>query len=413
MGTAIPDLPILAEDDSMLSRKFGREVANYFSGSPLNRVSFLRTDNAFLSAAFAHPAASFLLMDNLSPLARDPAHLAYVGRDDVVPLTGPEPFRKTEEEQIAAFNSDLTQPVLLFLGIDEKKPGFEYRDYKGSPYFALDVTPKGSIAEKAQAVIEAAKAKPGLSFLPGVRLMTLNAPEAAIYAQTRALLDWNARNPFCGGCGQRTMSINAGTKRTCPPTDFAGVPEGQPAQQREDCPTRKGISNLCFPRTDPTVIMAIVSADGTKLLLGRGKRYPPQWYSTLAGFLEPGESIEEAVRRETWEEAGVTVGRVVVHSSQPWPYPANLMIGAIGQATPDGERIHLGNDPELEDARWYPFDEVREALAASTVAFGEPESEGGAAAAKKSSFKVPPQSAIANRLMSAVMSGYLGEASKI
>ncbi|KAI0476936.1 NUDIX hydrolase domain-like protein [Xylaria cf. heliscus] len=406
--TAIPDLPILAADDSMLSRKFGREVANYFSGSPLNRVSFLRGDHAFLNAAFGHPSTSFLLLDNYSPLAKDTANLAYVSKEDVVPLTGPEPFKETEAEQIKSFNSTITQPVILFLGLDEKKKDFEYREYKGNPYFAIDVTPKGSIEEKAKSVIEAVKAKQGVSFIPGGRLLTLNAPEAAIYAQARALLDWNARSPFCGGCGERTMSVNAGTKRVCPPTDLAGVPEGGEPKQRADCPTRHGVSNLCFPRTDPTVIMAIVSSDGTKLLLGRGKRYPPGWYSTLAGFLEPGESIEEAVRRETWEESGVHVGRVVIHSSQPWPYPANLMIGAIGQATPGGETINLGNDPELEDAKWYTFDEVREAMGGSAVAFGEPVPEG-----EQGKLRIPPQTAIANRLMAAVIDGYLGASPKI
>ncbi|KAI5928450.1 NUDIX hydrolase domain-like protein [Camillea tinctor] len=411
MTAPIPDLPVLAEDDSMLSRKFGREVANYFSGSPLNRVSFLRTDHAFLGAAFAHPTASFLLVDNLSPLGKDAANLAYVGRDDIVSLTGSAPFDKSEEDQIKEFNSNITHPVILFLGLDEKKKtGFEFREYKGSPYFAVDVTPKGSIEAKAKGVIEAVKAKTGLSFIPGGRLMTLNAPEAAIYAQARALLDWNHRNPFCGGCGHRTLSINAGTKRVCPPTDLADVPEGAAPKQRPDCPTRHGISNLSFPRTDPTVIMAIVSADGTKLLLGRSKRYPPHWYSTLAGFLEPGESIEEAVRRETWEESGVTVGRVVIHSSQPWPYPANLMIGAIGQALPgDGEAIHLGNDPELEDARWYGFDEVREAMVTGVSGLGEAAPKG----YKEGGLRIPPQTAIANQLMNAVINGYLTLPAKI
>ncbi|GAP86550.1 putative NADH pyrophosphatase [Rosellinia necatrix] len=407
MGAVIPELPILAADDSMLSRKFGREVTNYFSGSPLNRVSFLRTDHAFLRAAFAHPSTSFLLLDNYSPLAKDTANLAYVGKEDVVSLTGPDPFGNTEEEQIKSFNSTITQPIILFLGLDEKKAGFQYREYKGNPYFAVDVTPKGSIEEKAKSVIEAAKAKQGVSFTPGARLLSLNAPEAAIYAQARALLDWNARNPFCAGCSERTMSINAGTKRVCPPTDLAGVPAGGKPRQRADCPTRHGISNLSFPRTDPTVIMAIVSHDGTKLLLGRNKRYPPGWYSTLAGFLEPGESIEEAVRRETWEESGVHVGRVVIHSSQPWPYPANLMIGAIGQATPDGEAINLGNDPELEDARWYTFDEVREAMGDCSSTFKDPAGEG------ERKLSIPPRTAIANQLMAAVLDGYLGAAPKI
>ncbi|KAI1115101.1 NUDIX hydrolase domain-like protein [Nemania sp. NC0429] len=408
MSTAIPGLPILAADDSMLSRKFGREVANYFSGSPLNRVSFLRGDHGFLNAAFAHPATSFLLLDNYSPLAKNAAQLAYVGKEDIVPLTGPDPFKGTEEEQIKSFSSAVTQPTILFLGLDEKKTDFQYREYKGNPYFAVDVTPKGSIEEKAKSVIEAVKAKEGVSFIPGGRLLTLNAPEAAIYAQARALLDWNARNPFCGGCGERTMSIHAGTKRVCPPTDLAGVPEGGEPTKRAGCPTRRGISNLCFPRTDPTVIMAIVSSDGTKILLGRNHRYPPGWYSTLAGFLEPGESIEEAVRRETWEESGVHVGRVVIHSSQPWPYPANLMIGAIGQATPDGETINLGNDPELDDAKWYTFEEVKEALESNTaLAFGDPLPEG------ERKLRIPPQTAIANRLMAAVVEGYLGVSPKI
>ena len=117
--------------------------------------------------------------------------------------------------------------------------------------------------------------------------------------------------------------------------------------------------------------MAVVSADNNALLLGRQARWPPHWYSTLAGFCEPAESIEEAVRREVWEEAGVKMSRVVVHSSQPWPYPANLMIGAVGQAV-KGAEVDLGNDPELEDARFWSFGDVREALRTGTSGLGEP-----------------------------------------
>ncbi|KAI1655061.1 NUDIX hydrolase domain-like protein [Daldinia decipiens] len=408
MGHPTPDLPVLAEDDSMLSRKFGREVANYFSGSPLNRISFLRTDYGFLRAAFAHPSAAFLLLDNLSPLAKDHANLSYVTRDVVVPLTGEEPFKESEQEQLKDFNSAITQPVVLFLGIDERKPDFQYHDYKGKPYFAVDVTPKGTIEAKAKSIVDIAKAN-GVSFIDGRRLLTLNAPDAAIFAEARALLDWNSRNPFCGGCGQPTTSINAGWKRSCPPTDLAGVSEGGAPKERADCPTRHGISNLCFPRTDPTVIMAVVSADGTKMLLGRNKRFPPFWFSTLAGFLEPGESIEEAVRRETWEESGVTVGRVVIHSSQPWPYPANLMIGAIGQAAPGGETIHLGHDEELTDAKWFSFDEVREGIATGVSGLGESAPAG----YKEGALRLPPQTAIANQLIQAVLNGYLDAVPKI
>lgn len=177
MAASIPDLPILAEDDSMLSRKFGREVANYFSGSPLNRVSFLRGDHGFLASAFSHPSTSFLLLENLSPLVKDSSTLAYVKKSDIEPLTGSEPFAKNEDEVIKNFNSDVTRPLILFLGIDGKnKSGFEWKEYRGAPYFAVDVTPKGSIEEAAKKVIDAVKAK-GVSFLPGTRHVSLNAPE--------------------------------------------------------------------------------------------------------------------------------------------------------------------------------------------------------------------------------------------
>lgn len=224
-----------------------------------------------------------------------------------------------------------------------------------------------------------------------------------MYGQARGLFDWNARNPYCAGCGQPTLSVNAGTKRACPPTDLAGVEPGGEPKERRPCETRKGISNLSFPRTDPTVIMATVSADGTRVLLGRSKRFPKYWYSTLAGFLEPGESVEEAVRREVWEESGVTVGRVVIHSSQPWPFPANLMIGAVGQALPGaGEKIFLGHDPELEDAKWFTMDEVRRALQYDTAGLDDPIRTG----YKEGDLRLPPKTAIANQLIASVVEGF-------
>ncbi|KAF7948108.1 uncharacterized protein EAE97_003519 [Botrytis byssoidea] len=414
-----PSLPSPAHPDvdSMLSRKFGREVANYFSGSPLNRVSFLRANHDFISSAFTHPATNFLLLNNLAPLTKDPSHLAYSSHSDITGLTGQNPFEKDEETMIKEFNSSKTLPLVLFLGLDERskdKDGFKHGIYSGIPYFAIDVTPKGTYENEANSVVKAMQEK-GLVFQEGRILMSLDAQEAAIFAQARALLDWNARNPFCGGCGQPTLSINAGTKRVCPPTDFASLPTAQagttPATptQRASCATRKGVSNLCFPRTDPTVIMAVVSHDGKRILLGRQKRWPQYWYSALAGFCEPAESVEEAVRREVWEESGVKLGRVVIHSTQPWPYPANLMIGAIAQALPDGEKIHLEHDPELEDAKWFEMEEIREALLNGTSPLGEPASEG----YKEGNLRLPSVTAIATQLIKAVAEGFLGESPKI
>jgi NAD+ diphosphatase len=381
-----------------------------YIGSPLNRLSFLRANNQFLSAALKHPSTSFLLLNNLAPLAHGPSKLAHGAYQDVRPLIGDDPYAKAEEELIASYNSTTDIPQLVFLGLDNRaKSSFEWATYSGAPFFALDVTPKGTKAAAARDII-ASKESSGLQFLQGKVHVALPAPEAAIYAAARSLCDWNARNPFCAQCGQPTLSTHAGFKRTCPPTDLASVDgtitsttDEPPTAGRPDCATRTSISNLSFPRTDPTVIMAVLSADGQRVLLGRQKRWPPHWYSTLAGFLEPAESVEEAVRREVWEEAGITLGRVVIHSTQPWPYPANLMIGAIGQAVPGGEEVSLKHDPELEAARWYSVEEVREALKVGTSGLGEEPAED----YREGSLRLPPRTAIANQLLAAVVGGFV------
>ncbi|KAL1302881.1 hypothetical protein AAFC00_003208 [Neodothiora populina] len=414
----IPDLPQPAHPalDSMLSRKFGKEVANYFAGSPLNRFGFLRGDSGFLSSALRHPSTLILPLRDLSPLIKDKTALEFVKYRDVEPIIG-DAYQQPEDEMVGQYNSTKHIPQMIFLGLDESvKDAFKY-EHKGSsingaPYFALDVTPRDSVKDACEDLLKNLEQK-GLSFAPG-RAMDLVAGHAAIYAEARQLLDWNLRNPFCAQCGHPTLSINGGFKRVCPPTDLADLPSSaqvttsQSADPnitaRPPCATRKGVSNISFPRTDPTIIVAIVNHANTHILLGRQKRWPQYWYSTLAGFCEPAESIEEATRREAWEEAGVHIGRVVIHSTQPWPYPANLMIGAIGQSVPgDGEEIDLGNDPELEDAKWFSFDEVKDALKTGTSALGEDAGPG----YKEGSLRLPPSTAIANQLMTAVINGFL------
>ncbi|KAJ5620841.1 hypothetical protein N7510_004825 [Penicillium lagena] len=399
--------------DSMLSRHFGRETANYFSSSPLNRLSFLRSDHPFLSTALKHPSTRFVLLNNLAPLTRSSAELYYAKHEEVAKLVPQDIFDKSEEDMIKSYDSRKTHPTLIFLGLDEgqKAGGMAWKVYTGTPYFAVDVTPKGSEEQQTAAkdIIGAMEAQ-GLSFFQSRIITTLSADEAAIYAQSRALIDWNTRNTFCGTCGNPTLAVNAGTKRACPSTDAAQVSDGK-SDERPACNTRTTLSNLSFPRTDPTIIVAVVSADAKRILLGRSKRFPPNWYSTLAGFIEPAESIEDAVRREVYEESGVILSRVVIHSSQPWPYPANLMIGAIAQVSdPAHETISLEHDPELEDARWFDIEEVEEALRIGTSdlsAKAGPEYKGG--------LRLPPPTAIANQLIqSAVRAEYFsGKNSKM
>jgi NAD+ diphosphatase len=158
--------------------------------------------------------------------------------------------------------------------------------------------------------------------------------ELAILAQARSLLNWHERHGFCANCGMKTELRDAGYRRHC-----------------AACATDH------FPRTDPVIIIAV--RHRTRMLLGRQSAWPDGMYSTLAGFMEPGETIEEAARREVFEEAGIRVGDIKFHSNQPWPFPSSLMIGLIGEALTDNIVI----DPkELETARWFEFDEIHSML---------------------------------------------------
>lgn len=169
------------------------------------------------------------------------------------------------------------------------------------------------------------------------QLMTqLSPPDLAIYGGARSLVDWHARHRFCARCGAATKPVKGGWQRHC---DGCGADH--------------------FPRTDPVTIMLVEHED--RLLLGRQPRFPPRMYSALAGFVEPGETIEEAVAREIHEEAGVRVRDVQYIASQPWPFPSQLMIGCTSVA--DDPTLTI-DTTELEDARWFTRAELEEARAA-------------------------------------------------
>ena len=154
-------------------------------------------------------------------------------------------------------------------------------------------------------------------------------------AESKALLGWHARHRFCPNCGSPTQVVQAGWRRDCPACHMQH-----------------------FPRTDPVVIMLAIS--GERCVLGRSRRFAPTMWSCLAGFAEPGESIEEAVRREVLEEAGIACGRVTYFASQPWPFPSSIMIGCHAQAL--SENLVIDRD-ELEDARWFSRGECAAMLA--------------------------------------------------
>jgi len=199
----------------------------------------------------------------------------------------------------------------------------------------------GLLDDKAcfAAVPEEGAGGPAYAMPRAWQVMQLLGPEdLAIYGGARSLVDWHARHKYCAKCGSVTKIAKGGWQRTCP-----------------NC----GADH--FPRTDPVTIMLVEHED--RLLLGRQPRFPPRMYSALAGFVEPGETIEEAVAREIWEEAGLRVRDVEYLSSQPWPFPSQLMIGCT--SVTDDPELTI-DTTELDDARWFSRAELEAARAAGT-----------------------------------------------
>ncbi|MGB7288062.1 MAG: NAD(+) diphosphatase [Salaquimonas sp.] len=186
---------------------------------------------------------------------------------------------------------------------------------------------------------------------------SVSEEDVGAIAQGGSILYWHAVNKHCGKCGTLSVSHIGGYRRDCPSCD-----------------------HKIFPRTDPVVIMLAVKDD--KCLMGRSPHFPEHWYSTLAGFVEPGETIEDAVRRETFEESGIRIRRVQYFASQPWPFPHSLMIGVHCEAISDEISFQ---DNELEDCRWFTREDVK-----LMIADEHPQQ-----------WKCPPSRAIAHALIKA------------
>jgi len=282
--------------------------------NPLDRMSEQRSVPAWLDALATDAAARFIVFAGDKVVINPSADPAAAG----TLLLAAEDVARLGVDPLAAPQAD-EQGTRVFLGLDGEGPVPEVREHVGgrAAHFAcLSPLDPDDIAGAGLDVID-------------LRSLVLTAAvpdaEAGAAAQGRALFNWHLSHRFCAKCGQPTAMSAGGYRRDCPA-----------------CAAQH------FPRTDPVVIMAI--HDGERILLGRQARFVPGMYSCLAGFLEPGETIEDAVRRETWEEAGIRVGRVQYHSSQPWPFPASLMIGCIGEALTS---TIVPDESELEDCRWF------------------------------------------------------------
>jgi NAD+ diphosphatase len=273
---------------------------NIYTGSLLDRASNRRNDTAWIEAQLADPHSLFVPVWRARSLMRGVAE----GNPEAVFLTG---------EAAAACRMVGGPWALLGIAGD------------GRAMFGIDL----SAAEDPVPLLPDGLAK--FEDLRGVA-GALPAGDASVLAHARGLLHWRVRHRFCGGCGAPCEPQSAGNVMVC-----------------TACGTHH------FPRTDPAVIMLIWRGD--HCLLGHSQRFPnATMYSTLAGFVEPGESLEEAVAREVLEESGIVVGEVRYHSSQPWPYPASIMLGFYGEALSEAITV----DPsELVDARWFSRDDLR------------------------------------------------------
>ena len=298
-----------------------------YSGNPVDRGEKERRDDQWIAGKAKDSASKFLPLRDLNILVNDvEGGLGWVGVADL--------------ERLGVNAS----PV--FLGL-----------LGNTAHFAVDI----SAQDKAVAELSDGN---GFRFVDA-RSVTeiLNGPDSGIVAQARAQINWHNVNGFCSICGSETSVIRGGQVRKC-----------------SKCEKEN------YPRTDPVII--VVVSDGDRCLLGqsrRGRLNRTNTYSALAGFVDQGESIEEAVAREVMEEAGIQVGQVRYHSSQPWPFPSSLMIGCHADATTT--EINF-DDEEMNDVRWFSRDEVAAALQG-----------------KNDSLNVPQPIAIAHHLITAWVNG--------
>ena len=309
---------------------------NFYSHPGFERAGLRRRDTGWILERITDPGSLFV------PVWRN--------QNLVIELDGGEPraavlHSASISEIFGVSQERLASGEVVFLGVIEEQA-----------HFALDLShaeaPLDMLRSPALAAsgVEAATVQFADLRQVGPRI---NRHDGALLALARAMMFWHARHRYCGLCGSPTRSEEAGHMRRC--TDSA-------------------CNAMHFPRTDPAVIMLVTHEDNA--LMGRSRHFPPGMYSALAGFVEPGESLEDAVAREVREETGIEVGTVHYHSSQPWPFPASLMLGFYGEGLNDDIVL---DETEMRAARWFTPEEI-----ANPQAFG---------------FRLPPRLSIARALI--------------
>ncbi|XP_056274863.1 peroxisomal NADH pyrophosphatase NUDT12 isoform X2 [Pseudoliparis swirei] len=321
---------------------------NYFGRETLDRLSAKRTDRVWLEVRRSDADTVYLLFSNLSPMVSGPLE---DGSGSAAVETKLCRFR------YEAIKDLLQKPatVLVFLGVERRKTpsssSARVADGLREPpaWFAINTD-----EDTAELLTRCGEKNCCFPKTPNRDLLRFSEEEAGVVAQARSVLAWHSRYSFCPTCGGGTAPEEGGYKRSC---------------LNPGCSSRKGVHNTCYPRVDPVVIMLVIHPDGNQCLLGRKKIFPIGMFSCLAGFVEPGETLEEAVRREVEEESGVKVGPVRYVSCQPWPMPSNLMIGCLAVAVSTAIKV---DDDEIEEARWFPRQQVIDSFRGTRAAFTVP-----------------------------------------
>ena len=288
------------------------ETPHTFAGNPIDRADALRRDESKIRDHMSSDNAQVLILAGLDPLictaSESSVKLGWLSHGDAQKVV----------------NSDPSSTTLL--GVNPRGEALVAWNMKGSARQGSDQISKSETAVRDLEICDARESA-----------MLISAAESGILAQARSNLGWHATHGFCARCGEATAMRRGGLMRQC-----------------TACKAEH------FPRTDPVVITVVTNGDRCLLGQSAGRLSAMRMYSALAGFMDQGESMEEAVRREVMEEAGIKVGRVQYHSTQPWPFPSSLMIGSHSEALTTDIDI---DDFEMTDVRWWDRGEVRLALA--------------------------------------------------
>ncbi|CAH00301.1 NAD(+) diphosphatase [Kluyveromyces lactis] len=334
----------------------------FFGLETINRVSFLRDDEVFIKQAFEHGSTQFVPFINGAAFATETSdksgtNLLMLGHQGCPNYSEwPGLLNKIrsvmDTERGWLVESGFT---ITFLGLMDGDSSFSYKEYTGTPLFAMDLRPASdTLVQKSETKFILDQYEP----LGRMQAFNLSNEVASLFSHANMYLDWLRKFLFCPGCASKVFPVHGGTKLQCGNND-----------ESVKCSVRDAaVSNVCFPRTDPVVIVAIVDRCFSKICLARSRRKHGNavMYSTIAGFMEPAETVEHACQREIWEETGIKVelNDVDILFTQPWPYPCNLMIGCLGliDFNGDNEIINLEHDKELLDAQWFEMELVSQAF---------------------------------------------------